>query len=355
MTTRAPDREQRVLDIIETARAKRPRFKDPQITLAHGAGGKATQTLIEGLLAPAFGIQELTDAGVIERIAITTDSFVVKPLRFPGGSIGELAVNGTVNDLAMAGAKPLALTVAMILEEGLDAEVLKAEVEAIAQAAQAAGVAVAGGDTKVVERGAADQMYLSSAGVGLVDPRGELGPRRIRPGDRVLLSGPIGEHGTAIMLARGQFDLDAEICSDTCSLWPAVDALLEHAGQELHCLRDATRGGVASVLNELARASGTGIVVEEAAVPVSPIVRAAAELLGIDPMYVANEGRLVAFVAPARAEAALAALKAVPGCEQAAAVGEVRAEPTAMVVVETSLGGRRVMDQLVGDPLPRIC
>jgi hydrogenase expression/formation protein HypE len=355
MSATKGDREQRVLEIIETARAKRPRFRDERITLAHGAGGKATQTLIEGLLAPAFGLTELTDAGVIEGIAMTSDSFVVKPLRFPGGSIGELAVNGTVNDLAMAGAKPLAITVSMILEEGLDAETLRQEVDAIARAAQAAGVAVVGGDTKVVERGAADQMYLSTTGIGLIDPRGDVMPHNIQPGDQVIVSGPIGEHGTAIMLARGSFDLDADIESDTCSLWPAVDRLLGAAGADLHCLRDATRGGVASVLNELARASGTAMNVEEAAVPVAPVVQAASELLGIDPMYVANEGRLVAFVAPAAVADALAALRSVVGCERAAVIGQVHREPPGMVLVETSFGGRRVMDQLVGDPLPRIC
>jgi hydrogenase expression/formation protein HypE len=286
---------------------------------------------------------------------MTSDSFVVKPLRFPGGSIGELAVNGTVNDLAMAGARPLALTVSMILEEGLDADVLRQEVEAIASAARAAGVEIVGGDTKVVERGAADGMYLCTTGVGAVDPRAQLATDGIRPGDEIIVSGPIGEHGTAIMLARDQFDLDAEIDSDTCSLWPAVDALLEAAGSELHCLRDATRGGVASVLNELARASGVAMLVREADVPVSPIVGAAAELLGIDPMYVANEGRLVAFVAPETTGTALAALRGVEGCEQATVFGQVRTEPPGMVMVQTAFGGRRVMDQLVGDPLPRIC
>ena len=355
MTARAADREERVLEIIETARAKRPRFRDERITLAHGAGGKATQTLIEGLLAPAFGIGELTDSGVVEKIAITSDSFVVKPLRFPGGSIGELAVNGTVNDLAMAGAKPLALTLSMILEEGLDADTLRQEVDAIARAAEAADVAVVGGDTKVVERGAADQIYLSTTGIGFVDARADVAPHRIKPGDQVIVSGPIGEHGTAIMLARGEFDLDAEIQSDTRSLWPVVDALLQVAGAELHCLRDATRGGVASVLNELARASGTAMLVKEADVPTTPIVQAASELLGIDPMYVANEGKLVAFVAPQTADDALAALHAIEGCERAAVIGEVLGEPPAMVLVETSFGGKRVMDQLVGDPLPRIC
>jgi hydrogenase expression/formation protein HypE len=356
------DREERVLQIIETARAKRARFRDKQITLAHGAGGKATQTLIEGLLVPAFGgdaLKALGDAGTLTvdgaRLAMTSDSFVVSPLRFPGGSIGELAVNGTANDLAMAGAKPRALTVSMILEEGLDSEILTAEVQAIARSAEQAEVEIVGGDTKVVQRGLADGMYLCTTGIGAVDPRATLSPSNLQPGDQILVSGPIGEHGTAIMLARDQFDLDAEVESDTCCLWPAVDALLDGVGARLHCLRDATRGGVASVLNELARASGVSVVVREADVPVSPVVGAAAELLGIDPMYIANEGRLVAVVAADGADAALNALRAVPGCEQAVAIGEVRAQPPGMVMVQTAFGGRRVMDQLVGDPLPRIC
>jgi hydrogenase expression/formation protein HypE len=345
-------REQRILGIIETARSKRPRFKDERITMAHGAGGKATQTLIEGLLAPAFGLRELADAAFVDGVALTTDSFVVKPLRFPGGSIGELAVNGTVNDLAMSGARPLALSLALILEEGLDAAALRAEIDAVAAAAEAAGVRIVAGDTKVVERGHADGMYVCTTGIGARDARAALSPAAVRPGDRVLVSGSIGEHGTAIMLARGDLGLDADVESDTRSLWPAVDAIL---GEHVHCLRDATRGGVASVLNEIARAAGVGVVVREADVPVDPAVAGAAELLGIDPMYVANEGCFVAFVAPEAAEATLAALRARDGCERAAEIGEVRDEPPAMVLVDTAFGGRRVMDQLVGDPLPRIC
>jgi hydrogenase expression/formation protein HypE len=357
-------REARVLDIIETARGKRPKFRDEQITMAHGAGGKATGALIEGLLLPAFAspaLDALGDAGLVgvdgAALALTTDSFVVKPIRFPGGSIGELAVNGTVNDLAMAGARPVALTLSLILEEGLSAEDLRAEVEAIAEATRAAGVAVVAGDTKVVERGHADMMYICTTGLGHVDPRAALSPSALRPGDRLLVSGPIGAHGTAIMLARGEFDLDATIVSDTCPLWPAVDTLLAHAGAGLRCLRDATRGGVASVLNELARASGVAMLVQEAAVPVDPAVAGAAELLGIDPMHVANEGVLVAAVAPEWADAALAALRGADGgaFARAAEIGEVRTSPVGMVLVETGFGGRRVLDQLVGDPLPRIC
>jgi hydrogenase expression/formation protein HypE len=311
--------------------------------------------LIEGLLAPAFGLSELADAAIVGEVALTTDSFVVKPIRFPGGSIGELAVNGTVNDLAVAGAQPIALTLSLILEEGLAAGDLRAEVESIAAAAAAAGVAIVGGDTKVVERGRCDSMYVTTTGFGRVDRRARLAPGAVRPGDRILVSGPIGEHGTAIMLARGEFELEAPVESDTCSLWPAVDMLLEAVGPGLRCLRDATRGGVASVVNEIARAAGVAIVVRESDVPVPPAVAGACEILGIDPMYVANEGKLVAFISPERAEEALGVLRAVPGCEQAAEIGEVKADPPGMVLVETAFGGRRVMDMLVGDPLPRIC
>ena len=355
-------REEIILSIIDTARSKRAKFRDAQINMAHGAGGKGTQTLIEGLLLPAFdgeALQAMADAGAVSvdgvELAMTTDSFVVKPIRFPGGSIGELAVNGTVNDLAVAGARPLALSLSLVLEEGLAAEDLRAEVDAIASAARAAQVEIVAGDTKVVERGHADSMYVCTTGIGRRDPRARLSPTALIPGDRVLISGTIGEHGTAIMLARGEFELEAAVESDTRSLWPAVDAMLEAVGPGLRCMRDATRGGVASVLNELARASGVAMTVREADVPIAPAVAGASEILGIDPMYVANEGKLVAFVAPEAADEALAALRSVHGCEAAAQIGEVRTEPPGMVLVETSFGGKRVMDQLVGDPLPRIC
>jgi hydrogenase expression/formation protein HypE len=358
----AAGREQRILEIIETARAKPVRFRDEQITMAHGAGGKATQALIEGLFVPALAtdsLRRMADAAAIEvsgaRLALTTDSFVVRPLRFPGGSIGELAVNGTVNDLAVSGARPIAITLSLVLEEGLSVAELREEISAIAEAAGRAQIEVVAGDTKVVERGHADGMYICTTGLGVLDDRADTAPDALAPGDRVLVSGPIAEHGTAIMLARGELGLEAEVESDTCSLWPAVEALLSSAGPGLHCMRDATRGGVASVLNELARASRVGITVHEASVPVAPAVAGACELLGIDPMYVANEGRLVAFVAPEAADSALAALRSVTGCEEATAIGEVGEEPPGMVLVETAFGGRRVMDQLAGDPLPRIC
>ncbi|MDX6410398.1 MAG: hydrogenase expression/formation protein HypE [Gaiellaceae bacterium] len=362
MPSEVSDREQKVLNIIETARAKRSKFRDNQITMAHGAGGKATQSLIEGLLVPAFAnatLEAMADAGTVSvlggNVAMTTDSFVVNPITFPGGTIGELAVNGTVNDLAMAGAKPIALTLSLILEEGLPADVLKVQVAAIAAAAEAAGVPIVAGDTKVVERGACDQMYICTTGLGVLDDRTSLSPSALKPGDKILVSGRIGDHGTAIMLARGEFELDADIKSDTQCLWPMVDTLLDQVGPSLRCLRDATRGGVASVLNELARASRVAMIINEAAVPVHPAVAGAAEILGIDPMHVANEGKLVAIVAPEAAEAALAALRSMPGGEEAAEIGECKTEPEGMVLMATAFGGKRVMDQLVGDPLPRIC
>ncbi|MDP8968706.1 MAG: hydrogenase expression/formation protein HypE [Actinomycetota bacterium] len=330
--------------------------------MAHGAGGKASQSLIEGLLVPAFAnetLEAMADAGTVSllggNIAMTTDSFVVNPITFPGGTIGELAVNGTLNDVAMAGARPLALTLSLILEEGLPADVLKQQVAAIGAAAAAAGVPIVAGDTKVVERGACDQMYICTTGIGVLDDRASLSPAALRPGDKILVSGRIGDHGTAIMLARGEFELDADITSDTMCLWPMVDTLLDEAGPSLRCLRDATRGGVASVLNELARASRVAMVINEAAVPVHPSVAGAAEILGIDAMYVANEGKMVAIVAPEAAEAAVAALRSMPGGEEAAIIGECKTEPEGMVLMATAFGGKRVMDQLVGDPLPRIC
>lgn len=359
---RLSERKDTVHRIIGTARGKDARFRDERITMAHGAGGKATATLIEGLLAPTFAspaLKELADAGVIElggaRLAMTCDAFVVKPLRFPGGSIGELAVNGTVNDLAMAGARPGGMTLSLIMEEGLASDVLREEVEAVARAARTAGIEILGGDTKVVERGACDQLYMTTTGIGTVDDRARLSPSALVPGDVLIISGRIGEHGTAIMVARGEFELGADVRSDTRCLWPAVDALLGAAGPHLRCLRDATRGGVASVLNELAQASGVSMLVREADVPVLPVVAGAAELLGIDPLYVANEGAFVAAVAAAGADAAVAALRGVEGCEEARVFGQVEDGPEGLVLVETGFGGRRVMDQLVGDPLPRIC
>src|SRR4051794_14875974 len=298
--------------------------------MAHGAGGKATQTLIEGVFVPAFAsprLEALADVATVEaggaRLAFTADSFVVRPLRFPGGSIGDLAVNGTVNDLAVSAAKPVALLVTFVLEEGLPSAVLEAEARAIALAAERAGVEVVGGDTKVVERGKADGMYVTTAGIGRLDPRARCSARAVRPGDQVLLSGPIGDHGITILLARGDIDLEADLRSDTRSVYPFVEAILDAAAPGLRWMRDPTRGGVATALNELARDSGLGIVLHEEEIPVREAVRGACELLGLDPLHIANEGQFLAVVAPEQAEEALAALRSAPGGENAVLVGEV--------------------------------
>jgi hydrogenase expression/formation protein HypE len=340
----------------------RVRFRDAQIEMAHGSGGKASRRLVEGLFAPLLlgtSIGPLGDATHLNvngcRIAITTDSFVVKPLRFPGGSIGELAVNGTVNDLAVSGARAEAMVVTYVLEAGLYTEVLEDEVRAMANAAREAKVLIAGGDTKVVEHGKADGMYITSAGIGRVLPELTLSPQSVRPGDQVLLSGPIGDHGITILLARGELDLEADLCSDTRSVLPLVEALAQTAGPNVRWMRDPTRGGVATSLNELARDCGMGIILFEDRLPVRDAVRGACELLGLDPLHIANEGQFLAIVAPEDAEAALDSLHQTPGGHAAVVIGEVRAHPEGMVLSSTAYGGTRIVDMLVGDPLPRIC
>ena len=330
--------------------------------MAHGAGGKASRRLIEGLFVPLLAnpiLETLSDSAVTElngsRLATTADAYVVKPLRFPGGSIGELAVNGTVNDLAVSGARPLGLMAAFIIEAGLAGETLRAEVEAMADAARRANVSIVGGDTKVVEHGCADGMYVATFGFGLVDPRARLSPNAVREGDRVLLSGPIGDHGITILLARGELDLEADLVSDTRSVAPFAQALLDAAGSDLRWMRDPTRGGVATSLNELARDSGLGIVLWESSIPVRDAVRGACELLGLDPLHIANEGQFLAIIAAERADAALQTLRGIPGGEQACIVGEIQEQPAGAVLVATQYGGTRIVDMLVGDPLPRIC
>jgi hydrogenase expression/formation protein HypE len=338
------------------------RFRDTQIEMAHGAGGKASRRLVEGLFAPllfASTSEPLNDAALVSlngtQIAMTADSFVVNPLRFPGGSIGELAVNGTVNDLAVSGAQAEALVVTYILEAGLPADILEAEVRAMGKAASAAGVAIVGGDTKVVEHGKADRMYITTAGIGRTIPGVTLSARSAKPGDKVLLSGPIGDHGITILLARGDLELEATLCSDTRSVLPLVKALIQAAGPGIRWMRDPTRGGVATSLNELARDCGLGVLVNEEDVPIRDTVRGACELLGLDPLHIANEGQFLAVVAAEHAEAGLAALRAAPGGHEAVIIGEMREQPAATVLGTTGYGGTRVIDMLVGDPLPRIC
>ena len=355
-------REEQVLARIAKARARKAKIKEERITLSHGAGGKATQTLVEAVFLEAFrnpvleqledGAQLTTAAG---RLAFTTDSYVVSPLFFPGGDIGDLAVNGTVNDLAMCGARPLYLSCGFILEEGFGVADLQRIVASMAAAAQAAGVQIVTGDTKVVERGKADGCFITTAGVGVLERPVVLSAAAAQPGDAVLVSGPIGDHGVTIMLARGELDISADIVSDTAPLHEITAALLDAAGDGVRLLRDATRGGVATICNEVAAASGVAVVLDEAAVPVRPVVNGASELLGIDPLYVACEGRLVAVVAPEQADAALAALHAHPLGQGAAVIGTIKDDPPGLVLLRTAFGGTRIVDLLVGDPLPRIC
>jgi hydrogenase expression/formation protein HypE len=356
------DREQQVLDRIDRARRRRPKVLEERITMSHGAGGKATQTLIEAVFLDAFRnpeLEQLEDAARLNvggaRLAFTTDSYVVSPLFFPGGSIGDLAVNGTVNDLSVSGAIPLYLSAGFILEEGFPVADLVRITADMRAAAAAAGVRIVTGDTKVVQRGKADGCYINTAGVGLICHDGaELGVARAQPGDVIIASGPIGDHGITIMLARGELDIEADVQSDTAALNGLVAGLLA-ATDGVRALRDATRGGVATILNEIAKSAGVGVLANEDDIPVRTEVRGACELLGIDPMYVACEGRLVAVVAGEAAEAALAVMRAHPLGQQAAIIGHVTAEPPGLVQMKTSFGGTRIVDLLVGDPLPRIC
>jgi len=355
-------REQQVLDRIDKARRRKAKIREERITMAHGAGGKATHTLIEALFLDAFRnpqLERMEDQAVFPvadvAVALTTDSYVVSPLFFPGGNIGELAVNGTVNDLAMSGARPLHLSAGFILEEGFPVADLQRIVASMAAAATAAGVSIVTGDTKVVQRGKADGCYINTAGVGVLERDITLGADQARPGDVVLVSGPIGDHGVTIMLARGELDISSDITSDTAPLAGLVDTLLTATTDGVRCLRDATRGGVATILNEVAVASDVAVVVNEAAVPMRTEVRGASEILGIDPLYVACEGRMVVVVDGARAEAALAALRSHPLGADAAIIGEIKADPPTLVLLRTEFGGTRIVDMLIGDPLPRIC
>jgi hydrogenase expression/formation protein HypE len=329
------------------------KLRDELITLAHGSGGKSTHMLVEQLFLEELRnpvLEELGDAAVADGLAFTTDSFVVKPLFFPGGDIGELAVNGTVNDLAVAGAEPFWLSAGFVLEEGLPLEDLRRIAASMASAAEAAGVAIVAGDTKVVERGSADGLFITTAGVGRM--RATFGVPQA--GDRVLVSGTLGDHGFAVLVARGDLKLESALESDTAPVHELAGTLVE-LGQALRWMRDPTRGGLATTLNELAAATGLSVRLDEAALPIRPEVAGAAEILGIDPLYVANEGKLVAVVAPEIADAALAALQANELGRDAALIGELAADEPGLVLLHTAFGGSRVVDMLVGDPLPRIC
>ncbi len=335
----------------------------PQIVMGHGSGGRMSADLVQHLFLPLFdnpALARMDDQAVLEmqmgggRLAFTTDSFVVSPLFFPGGDIGQLAVHGTVNDLAVSGAAPLYLSAGFILEEGLEMDTLCLVAANMARAAQEADVQVVTGDTKVVERGHGDGVYINTSGVGVVPPGVHVAAQNARPGDKVIVSGMVGDHGVAVMSVREGLEFEVEVQSDSAPLHGLVQAMLG-SDAAIHAMRDCTRGGLAASLNELAAASGVGVMLEEGAVPVRPAVRAACEMLGLDPLYVANEGKLAAFVAPEGADAVLAAMRAHPLGADAAIVGEATEAHPGIVAARTGIGGSRVIDMPLGVLLPRIC
>jgi hydrogenase expression/formation protein HypE len=339
-------------------------MKDNKITLSHGAGGRLSHDLIEEYFLPCFDnapLRTLDDSAVIpvqseqaQRLAFTTDSYVVKPLFFPGGDIGRLAICGTVNDLAMAGAQPLGLTASFILEEGLSIEDLKQVLASMKKAAAEAGVQVVAGDTKVVEHGAAEGLYITTAGIGQIPDNVTIGSAQAKPGDAVIVSGPIGDHEIAVLMARGEFSLQGEVESDCAPLNSLVQAMLK-ACPQIHSLRDPTRGGLATVLWEIANASGVGVVVEEGEVPIRKEVKGVCDLLGFDPYYLANEGKLVAFVPEKESKAVLKAMQKHPLGKEATIIGKVTADNAGKVLLHTPIGGHRLLEPLSGEQFPRIC
>jgi hydrogenase expression/formation protein HypE len=353
---------------MNPARVLKPlrQLRDPHINMSHGSGGKAMRDLIEDVFVGAFDnplLAKLEDQAVIplamltrygDRLAFTTDTYVVNPLFFPGGDIGTLAVAGTVNDLAVSGARPLFLSCSMLIEEGLPVELLRRVVASMKATAEAAGVMIVTGDTKVVERGAADKLFINTAGIGVVRAGVDIAAANAKIGDVIIVSGHLGDHGAAILVARNELALETSVESDCCPLNGLIDAILD-ACPGVRSLRDATRGGVATVLNEFAQSSGLAMRIRECALPVREEVKGACEILGLDPLYLANEGKLVAIVPREAADAVLTAMRSHPAGERAALVGEVCASPPGMVVMETAFGGSRIVDMLVGEQLPRIC
>jgi hydrogenase expression/formation protein HypE len=340
-----------------------PRVADDRIVLAHGGGGRLTHQLIEKLFIPAFSntaLEQRHDGAVIlvngSRLAFTTDSFVVRPLIFPGGNIGDLAVNGTVNDLAMCGARPLYLSTGFILEEGLEMETLRTIVTSMQQSAAKAKVELVTGDTKVVDKGKGDGIFVNTSGIGVIELKVKtaISPQSVQPGDAVIISGDLGRHGIAILSVREGLEFESPILSDTANVWPAVEALL-NATIEVHCLRDLTRGGLATTLNEIAADRNVCTMLEEALIPVDEVVQGACEILGLDPLYVANEGRFAVFVPAVQADAALAVMKAIPVSQGSVRVGHVEESPGRTVILQSRIGGKRVVDMLSGEQLPRIC
>ena len=333
-----------------------------KITLAHGSGGKASHELIEKLFVANFGSKSLVameDSAVVqagsERIAFSTDSYVVDPIFFPGGNIGSLAIHGTVNDLAMRGAKPLYLSVGMIIEEGFSYADLETIVLSLKAGAEKAGVEIVAGDTKVVQSGKADKIFINTTGIGLLDKELDISAQNGRPGDRIILSGTMADHGTTILCQREGLQIQGGFKSDSAPLNHMVSAMIREAGKSIHVLRDPTRGGVGTTLNELAQSSGVGIRIRETDLPVRDDVRGACELLGLDPLYLANEGKLLAFVEPEAMERLLAVMQKTEYGENACIIGEVVADHPGQVVLQTSIGSSRIIDMLHGEPLPRIC
>lgn len=351
---------------LEDSQRGRGKVRDATITLAHGSGGKAMRDLIQDVFLGAFNnplLALLEDQAVInladlatggDRLAFTTDTYVVHPLFFPGGDIGKLAVNGTVNDLAMSGARPLYLSCGVVLEEGLEVETLRRVAASMRGAADEAGVFVVTGDTKVVERGSADKLFINTAGIGVVPAGVNISASRARPGDKVIVNGYLGDHGCAILLARNELALETDVLTDCQPLHNLVQTMLQVC-PDIHCLRDATRGGLATVVNEFAQSSRVAIRLNEAALPLRETVRGACEILGLDPLYLANEGKLVAVVPAAEAEALVEAMRVHPAGREAAIVGEVMEAPAGVVMLNTGFGGGRIVDLLVGEQLPRIC
>lgn len=332
-----------------------------EVLLGHGSGGKLTADLMEGVFLPAFRnpyLEKLDDQAVVEiggmRMAFTTDSFVVTPIVFPGGDIGSLAINGTVNDVAMCGARPLFLSAGFILEEGFPVSDLQRIVGSMREACRQASVMLVTGDTKVVHRGSADKIFITTSGVGIIEHSIRLGADQARPGDRIIVSGTIADHGMAVMAARGDLEVDTPIESDTAALHGLVQTMLEES-VEVHCMRDPTRGGLAGSLNEIARASKVGMVVEERDIPMKDEVKGLCELLGLEPLYVANEGKLVAMVGRDGAERVLQRMRRHPLGADAEIIGEVTNEHPGMVVMRTGIGGTRIVDVMMGEQLPRIC
>lgn len=366
--------ESKVNSNIARVRSRGMKLKDDYVTLSHGAGGKASAALVDQVFVSGYGnevLAELTDAGVLPlaellgsdsgdgsfdggKLAMSTDSYVVNPIVFPGGSIGELAVNGTVNDLAVSGAIPKVISAGFILEEGLPIADLRREVQAMREAAENAGVRIVTGDTKVVPKGSGDKLFINTAGIGIVPPSRQLGADQVQRGDRIIVSGAIADHGMSVMMARGDLAIEAPIKSDTRAVNHLVEALMA-AVPDTRWMRDATRGGLGTVLNELAVATGLGIAIEDESIPVHDMTRGACDMLGIDPIYVANEGMFCAVVPADQVDTALEALRALPGGEEAANIGRVVSKPESSVVMVTAFGGTRMIDMLVGDPLPRIC